>query len=119
MGNLSDIQNLTVAELKARREELLTQVRQANPATLGPRYLQALFDAKRRDQRMAEQGAQILELERQLANANAQVHELADALKQSLSLKGIPVAAPPDPAPAAERQRPGIMARIWSALKGT
>jgi hypothetical protein len=54
--NLHEIQNLSFAELKERRDEL---VKLAGGGDLAARYIQALTDAKMRDEKLGEQGVTI------------------------------------------------------------
>lgn len=60
---LTEIENLSFADLKARRDELLASLKDADRAELTARYLQARTDAKQRDEKLAEQGQTITALQ--------------------------------------------------------
>lgn len=54
--NLSEIENLSFADLKAKREELVKAI---GCGELAERYVQARTDAKMRDEKLSEQGKTI------------------------------------------------------------
>jgi chromosome segregation ATPase len=58
----SEIENLPAAELKARFNELAAAARKLNAEELASRYVQARLDSKLRDEKLAEQGATITNL---------------------------------------------------------
>ena len=60
--SLHEIENLTHAELKAQRDELVKAAAHEHVADLAARYVQARTDAKARDEKLAEQGATITAL---------------------------------------------------------
>ncbi len=53
------IENLSHAELKANRADLIAQAKEADQHELASRYVQARTDAKHRDEKLAEQGRSI------------------------------------------------------------
>lgn len=59
---LQDIENLSASELKARRSELQSAV--DGPAELVKRYLDTLYTAKLRDEKLDEQGKTITALQK-------------------------------------------------------
>ncbi len=69
------IENLNFAELKARRADLVSQAKEVGVNELATRYVQARTDAKQRDERMAEQGVLIADLEEKLAASQQAVAE--------------------------------------------
>jgi predicted nucleic acid-binding Zn-ribbon protein len=94
---LTEIENLTAADLKARKAELIEAAQAAGSAELAARFVQARTDAATRDAKLAEQGETISNLNAalqtattQLANAEANAQTLtrarAEAEKQ-LALK--------------------------------
>ena len=66
---LSEIENLDAAALKAGRSELIEAAKAAPAAELAARYVQARTDAKQRDQKLAEQGETIKHLQSALDEA--------------------------------------------------
>lgn len=87
---LTDIQNLPLDELKARRDELVAAAAKENAAELAKRCVQNLIDAKMRDVTLGEQGKTIaaqtetIELQKKLlADAEANVTKLASDLAES------------------------------------
>lgn len=72
---IQDIENLSVAELKSGREEILTVVGAMTISDVGPRYYQSRLDAKLRDEKLAEQGRTITLLEQGM-NAAKEQNEL-------------------------------------------
>ncbi len=71
--NLHEIQNLSFAELKERRDEL---VKLAGGNDVAARYIQALTDAKMRDEKLAEQGVTIKTLQDGMGLAQQRVADL-------------------------------------------
>jgi hypothetical protein len=63
--NFVEIENQTFAELKANRAKNLELLKSADHDELAARYLQARQDAKMRDEKLAEQGKLITELQKQ------------------------------------------------------
>lgn len=98
--NISDIENLSSAELKARRDELLAALKDAAPADVAARYLQARTDARLRDEKLAEQGATITALQSGLAAATERIESygqtLATATQTIAALKDEGLAAKAD-----------------------
>ncbi len=60
---LTEIENLSAAELKAKRDELAAAIAGSPPEDLAARYVQARYDAKARDEKLAEQGQTIVALQ--------------------------------------------------------
>lgn len=60
--NLHEIENMTAAELKADKSELIELAKAEPVADLAARYVQARTDAKIRDEAMAVQGTTITQL---------------------------------------------------------
>lgn len=69
--NLSEIENLSGAELKAKRNELVTAIWDEKPTDLAERYVQARTDATLRDEKLGQQGKTIALLQKALEEANA------------------------------------------------
>lgn len=59
---LVEIENLTAAELKSRKAELIEQAKKAKVDELAARYVQARTDATIRDEKLHEQGVTITSL---------------------------------------------------------
>lgn len=75
-----EIENLSSAELKTKREELAEAIK--GEADLAARYVQARFDAKQRDEKLAEQGKTITILQEtcdQLKSMNAELVQRLNA----------------------------------------
>lgn len=68
---LADVENLTAAELKAKRSEIVKSIEgeKVPVEDLITRYLQARLDAKVRDEKLAEQGKAITILQQELEAA--------------------------------------------------
>lgn len=60
---LNEIENLSFADLKTKRDELLAGLKEADHAELASRYVQARTDAKQRDEKLGEQGQTIAALQ--------------------------------------------------------
>lgn len=60
---LNEIENMTFAEIKARREELEALAAMVPVRDLAARYVQARADAKHRDEKLAAQGELITQLQ--------------------------------------------------------
>jgi uncharacterized coiled-coil protein SlyX len=75
---LTEIENLSGAELKARRAELIEAAAGAEAKELAARYVQARLDAATRDAKLAEQGETITSLNAALA-AETQARAKAEA----------------------------------------
>lgn len=56
---IHEIENLSFAELKQRRDDLIESLKSQPPGVLAARYLQARTDAKQRDEKLSEQGTTI------------------------------------------------------------
>lgn len=56
---LIEIENLSFADLKKQRAELITEAAKATAEELAARYVDARTDAKQRDEKLAEQGKRI------------------------------------------------------------
>lgn len=75
--NIHEIENLTYAELKERKDELAGALVGTNFGELAVRYVQARTDAKQRDEKLAEQGQTIQRLNELLDAKTLRVEELA------------------------------------------
>lgn len=84
--NLTDIENMTHAQLKERHAELVAEAAKQPADALAARYVQARTDAKQRDEKLAEQGKTITLLQQSLDKAAAELEssdsELAKAQGQ-------------------------------------
>lgn len=74
---LHEIENLSAAELKERRAELTEVAQAAPPDVLASRFIQARRDAKLRDEKLAEQGATITNLNAAIERLTADYEALA------------------------------------------
>jgi len=88
--NLTDIENLTAAQLKAQSIELSEEAAKSDPKELAKRYIKARIDAATRDEKLAEQGKTItslneaLEAQKKLAaTAEAQATDFALRLRKA------------------------------------
>lgn len=79
---LTDVENLTAAELKAKRSEIVKSIEgeKVPVEDLITRYLQARLDAKVRDEKLAGQGATITALQQGLTVATEKVAGLESKL---------------------------------------
>ncbi len=81
MSTIQDIEALSFAELKTRREELAQSLRDAvengevKPEAVVARYLNSLRDAKMRDEKLGEQGRTITELQHALLDLRTRLAE--------------------------------------------
>lgn len=71
--DLIEIENLSFAELKAKRAELVEAAKTVPPEQLAERYVQARMDAKQRDEKLAEQGRTIALFQDSLAAVQKEV----------------------------------------------
>lgn len=76
---LTEIENLALSDLKAKREEI---VKELGGGELAQRYVQARTDAKMRDEKLAEQGKTIEALQ---AGHAALAEALAKARRTALA----------------------------------
>lgn len=82
MTALTSVENMTAQELKDARNELIEDlVAFAPPADVARRYIQARFDAKTRDEKLAEQGELITGLESEIERQKG----IVDSLESQLS----------------------------------
>ena len=79
---ITDIENLSFAELKAKRVELIEAAKAVPLDDLAARYVQARTDATARDEKLAEQGKTIIALQDGLAAAKQQNGSLQETLQQ-------------------------------------
>lgn len=83
--NIAEIENLSADELKTRREGLKAELAvEIEPETLALRFLQAREDAKRRDEKLSEQGKEITKLQ---AAVDVATTGLAKSAKETESLR--------------------------------
>lgn len=82
---ITEIENLTAAELKSRRDQLIAEAQKAPADEVARRYVQARQDAAMRDEKMAEQGRTITALQEALtdlkAKSSQQAGEIATLLR--------------------------------------
>ena len=79
---LHEIENLSFAELKAQRTDLVESLKETDAGALAARYVQARMDAKQRDEKLAEQGKTIALLQASLEKAAGEQQALLQQLKQ-------------------------------------
>lgn len=75
-----EIENLTAAQLKERKAELVEVAKEFPVDDLAARYVQARMDAKIRDEKLAEQGKTITRLESELDGERKAAKHLVDKL---------------------------------------
>lgn len=80
---LTDIENLTHDELKARRLELITAAETGDVKELATRFVDARTDAKLRDEKLAEQAATLKNLNAMLEENGLRLREANKALAES------------------------------------
>ena len=85
---IQDVENLGYVELKGRRAALAEAVTKMPPGEVAERYVQARTDAKQRDEKLAEQGTTIAQLQegyarqrQDLVAATTQLNEATAALR--------------------------------------
>jgi chromosome segregation ATPase len=81
---LIELENLSVAELKANRADLAQQIAAEPQEQFAARYIERTIDAKTRDEKLSEQGRTITALNDAL---DAKATELRDALASVAELK--------------------------------
>lgn len=81
--NLSEIENLSAADLKAKRAELSAALKAEPPDDLAERYVQARTDAKLRDDKLGEQGKTISLLQAALDKASQDNVDLVSSVRIS------------------------------------
>lgn len=67
MDPIIQIENASFDELKKGRADFLASLSDSTAANLAPRFISARIDAKQRDEKLAEQGVTITELQHALA----------------------------------------------------
>lgn len=77
---LSEIENLSHADLKAKRAELIEAIKGEPAAELAARYIQARTDAKMRDEKLSEQGETIKALQDGMRAAGDKIGHLQDEI---------------------------------------
>jgi len=75
---LAAIENLSHADLKASKADLVERAAQLPAGDLAARYVQSRTDAKLRDERMGEMGKQISSLQAQVEDQAKQIEQLQD-----------------------------------------
>lgn len=75
---IHDIENKTVAELKAERAELVETAKSLPVEDLASRFVQARMDAKQRDELLGKQGTTITALQEGLSAATNQATALLE-----------------------------------------
>jgi len=76
------IENLSAAELKSQRSELVAEAAKVDAAELADRYVQSRTDAKLRDEKMAEQGQAILAAEDRAIRAEDRAASLTQEVER-------------------------------------
>ena len=76
---LIDIENMTADQIKAQRSECIADAAKGDVAELAMRFVDARYDAKRRDERLGPMGAEIKLLKTEL---KAAVEALATTVKE-------------------------------------
>lgn len=77
----TQIENMSAADLKAQKAEIVTAIAAAPPEDLAGRYVQARIDASLRDEKLSEQGQTITTLNEALGLAKGEIARLQDELK--------------------------------------
>lgn len=89
MTALTRVENMTAQELKDSRSELIEDLTSfGNVTELAQRYVQARLDAKMRDEKMAEQGKQITDLNEEVSKREKLLNDWGSQLNQLRSLRG-------------------------------
>lgn len=73
---LAAISNMSFAELKENNADLVAAAAMEPVADVAARFVQSLTDAKQRDERMAEMGAEITTLKATIAEREAEIEQL-------------------------------------------
>lgn len=95
--SITEIENMKLADMRERKEELVEAAKAFDPVVLAKRYVQASIDAKVRDEKLGEQAdtlealQQGLESSKKLDGINAekiknQVHEIAGLKNDGVEL---------------------------------
>lgn len=82
--NIEEIEGLSLAELRARHDELVTTCKDVKPAVLAARYVQARTDAAMRDESMAKQAETLEALQTGLKAADERVVAINATAKQRI-----------------------------------
>lgn len=82
---IHEIENLSFSELKARRDELVAEAAKVEPEVLAARYVQARTDAAMRDEKLAEQGKTIGNLNDAADVFRERVDSKDNAIKQHVA----------------------------------
>lgn len=88
---LAQIENMPHAKLKDNKADLIAAAAMEPVAELAARFVNARIDAKRRDERMAEMGAEITGLQETVAERDATIES-----KDALIAKGMDLIAAKD-----------------------
>lgn len=83
----SHIENLSSADLKDQRAEIVSALKASPPDDLADRYVQARLDAKSRDDKLSEQGQTITTLNEALGLAKGEIERLCGELQAANSLR--------------------------------
>lgn len=78
--NIRDVENLSAADLKARRAECVEAGAAEQPGDLAERFVDARIDAKLRDEKLAEQGVTITNLNEALRIKTERIAEIEQTL---------------------------------------
>lgn len=85
---LAEIENLTYAELKEKKDEILASVLEVQKVEdIAARYVQARTDAKMRDEKMSEQGKTIAAMQEGVGALKGKIDHLGETLKQEVTLR--------------------------------
>lgn len=84
---ISDVENLSFAEMQNQKSVIIESIVTADPAELAARYLQARMDAKRRDEKLWEQGVEITGMLENLQLTKTQSNNIITSLKETISYR--------------------------------
>lgn len=80
---LAEIENLTHAELKSQKADLVAKAAEADKSELASRYVQARTDAAMRDEKLAEQARTLANLNDSLDAAQAKIAGMQTQLNEA------------------------------------
>jgi hypothetical protein len=76
---LIEVENMTAAEIKARRKELVEAINAEKQEEFARRYVDRVLDAKVRDEKLSEQGKQIAALQSRVEDLEKQLAGVTNA----------------------------------------
>lgn len=80
---LTEIENLSLSELKSQRDELIERAKKSDVGELAARYVKARTDAAMRDEKLAEQGKTIQALQQSTEDCRQKISEMEKDLKSA------------------------------------